>query len=98
MLLGLLSCATVPAAIAVTHYTRFALLDAAWTIPPALLLGTLALWTARAARLQSERTIGRIGGARTTRVGRILGGLGTYAALTAALAVGIYELLKYLSE
>ncbi len=98
MLLGLLSSATVPAAIAATRYTRFALLDAAWTIPPALVLGALALWTARAARRRSERTIGRIGGAGTTRLARILGGLGIYASLTAALAVGIYELLKYLSE
>jgi len=98
VLLGLVSCATVPAAIAVTHFTRFALLDAAWTIPPALLVGLLALWVARAARRRTERTIGRIGGARMTRLGRILGGVGVYAALTAALAVGVYELLKYLSQ
>ena len=93
-----MSCATVPAAIAVTRYTRFTLLDAEWAIPPAFVLGVLARWAARAARRRTERTIGRIGGEGVTRLGRILGGLGVYAAVTAALAVGVYEFLKYLSR
>ena len=63
-------------AIAVTRYTRFTLLDAEWAIPPALVLGVLARWAARAARRRTERTIGRIGGEGVTRLGRILGGLG----------------------
>ena len=97
MLLGLLSCATLPAAVAVTRYTRFTLLEAGWAIPLAFVLGVLALQAVRAARRRTERTIGRIGGARTTRIGRILGGLGVYTAVTAALAVGAFELLNYLS-
>jgi len=97
VLLGLLSCATLPAAVAVTRYTRFTLLEAGWAIPLAFVLGVLALQAGRAARRRTERTIGRIGGARTTRIGRILGGLGVYTAVTAALAVGAFELLNYLS-
>ena len=97
MLLGLLSCTTLPAAVAVTRYTRFTLLEAGWAIPLAFVLGVLALQAGRAARRRTERTIGRVGGARATRIGRILGSLGVYVAVTAALALGVYELLNYLS-
>ena len=97
MLLGLTACAALPAAVTVTRYTRFTLLDAEWAIPPAFVLGVLALWAARAARRRTEQTIGRVGSEGVTRLGRVLGGLGVYAAVTAALAVGVYEFLKYLS-
>jgi len=95
--LGLLACATMPAAVAVTRYTALDLIDAAWATPLAFVLGVLALRAGRAAQRRTERTIGRVGGARTTRIGRVLGGLGVYIAVTAALAVGVYELLNYLS-
>jgi len=42
-------------------------------------------------------TIGRVGGRRVTRIGRLLGALGIYLALAAALSVGVYELLNRLS-
>ncbi len=98
LLAGLLSVATVPAAIGVTHYEDLDVLDAGVSIPLAFLLGVLALRLARTARRRTERTIGRVGGVRTTRAGRWLGILGVYAALTAALAIGIYELLNFLSD
>ncbi len=87
----------MPAAVAVTRYTRFTLIEAGWAIPLAFVLGFLALRVGRAAQRRTERTIGRIGGRRVTRIGRILGGLGAYLAVTAALAVGVYKLLNYLS-
>jgi len=93
-----LSCATLPGAVAVTRYTSLDLITAAWALPAALVLGILALRAGRAAQRRTERTIGRVGGAGATRLGRILGGLGIYLALTGALAVGVYELLKYLSD
>ena len=97
MIVGLLSVATVPAAIAVTHYRDIELLHAGWAAIPAFLLGLAALLLARAARRRTERTIGRVGGRRVTRAGRFLGSLGVYLALAAALSVGVYELLNRLS-
>jgi hypothetical protein len=97
VLFGLLSVATVPAAIAYTHYANRELLKAEYAVPLGFLLGIAALSIARRARRRSERTLGRIGGTRAGRWGRILGALGVYVALTAALAVGVYELLNRLS-
>jgi hypothetical protein len=94
---GLFSVATVPAAIAATHYRDIELLHAGWAAIPAFLLGVAALLLARAARRRTERTIGRVGGRRVTRAGRFLGALGIYLALAAALSVGVYELLNRLS-
>lgn len=95
--IGLLSLATVPAAIAYTRYAGVDLLTAAPAIPAGLVLGLCALWLAKRARQRSERTIGRVGGLRAATTGRILGGLGIYVSLTAVLAVGVYELLNRLS-
>jgi hypothetical protein len=97
VLLGLLSLATVPAAIAYTHYANIELLKAGLAIPFGLVLGIASLSLAKRARRRSERTIGRVGGVKTARLGRILGALGVYVALTAALSVGVYELLNRLS-
>ena len=97
MLVGLLSAAAVPAAIAASHWAPFELLYAGYSIPGALVLGFVALRLARAARRRTERTIGRVGGVRATRLGRFLGALGIYVGITAALGIGIYEVLNYLS-
>jgi hypothetical protein len=95
--LGLLSVASVPAAIAVTHYRDVDLIDAGWAVLPGIVLGIASLLLARAARQRTERTIGRVGGRGVTRLGRLLGALGVYVALAAALSVGVYELLNRLS-
>lgn len=97
MLLGLLSLATVPAAVAYSHYAKLELLKAESAIPFGFVLGVAALSLAKRARKRSERTLGRIGGARAARLARLLGALGVYVALTAALSVGVYELLNRLS-
>ena len=97
VLLGLLSLATVPAAVAYSHYAKVELLKAEYAIPLGFLLGVAAFLLAKRARQRSERTIGRVGGERAARLGRLLGALGIYVALTAALSVGVYELLNRLS-
>ena len=97
VLLGGLAVAAVPAGIAVASYTDVDLIDAGWSAVPAAALGLLALWLGRSARRRTERTIGRVGGARTARIGRFLGALGLYLAAAAALAVGVYYLLEHLS-
>jgi hypothetical protein len=89
--------ASVPAGVAVTHYQDIELLKAGWSVAPGLVLGILSLALARGARRRTERTIGRVGGRRVTRVGRLLGALGIYLALAGALSVGVYELLNNLS-
>jgi len=94
---GLVSVACVPAGIAVVHYRDIELLEAGWAVVPALVLGLVSLVLARRARRRTERTIGRVGGQRTTRVGKLLGALGVYLALAGALSVGVYELLNKLS-
>jgi hypothetical protein len=97
VVVGLLSLATVPGAIAYTHYADVELIKAGPAVPVGFVLGLAALSLAKRARQRSERTIGRVGGVRTARLGRILGGLGVYVALTGALSVGVYELLNRLS-
>jgi hypothetical protein len=97
VVVGLISVACVPAGIAVAHYRDIELLKAGWSVAPAFVLGVVSLALARGARRRTERTIGRIGGRRVTRLGRLLGGLGIYLALAGVLSVGVYELLNKLS-
>jgi hypothetical protein len=94
---GLLSVATVPAGVALAHYRDIELLKAGWAVAPGLLLGIVSFALARGARRRTERTIGRVGGRRVTRLGRLLGALGIYLGLAGALSVGVYELLNKLS-
>ena len=93
LLLGLLGLLTLPAAIEVSRRsTRVDLLEAAYAIPLAFVLGVLALGMARRAR-QNLRWLGirddRTGVASTAV---IVAALALCLALTAALSVGFYEL------
>jgi hypothetical protein len=58
------------------------------------ILGAAAIMLARRALRNVERSIGRIGGEGTARVGRLLGVISLFAGLTAALALGFYALLN----
>jgi len=99
VLLGLLSVALLPAAVAGTRYSEtYELLHAAVAIPLALLFAALALVLSRRARSRLGPTLGRPKGARTARLGRLLGTLGLLLALTAAGSVGIYALLSLVSD
>ena len=96
---GLLSVALLPAAITATRWSRqYELLHAAAAIPVALLLGALAVSLSRRARSRLGLTLGRPRGARTTRLGRLLGILGLLLALTAAGSIGIYALLSLVAD
>ena len=95
---GLLGAATIPAAIAGAEWHEDLELEhAGVAVPAGLLLSVLAIWLARRARRGLDRSLGRIGGRRTARAGRILGWLGVYIALTAAVALGVYAYLEYLA-
>jgi hypothetical protein len=95
---GLLGVAIVPAAVAVAEWhEKLELVDAGFSVPGAFLASALAVWFARRARRGLERSLGRIGGERRTRAGRVLGWLGVYIALTAAVALGVYAYLEYVA-
>ena len=94
-MLGLLSLATLPAAVvAARESDELTLVQAGLAVPVAALLGLLALWLAKRARRRADRTLDRVGGRGAARVGKLLGGLGLYLAATAALALSVYALLS----
>jgi hypothetical protein len=89
----------MPLAIVGTRYAHsYKLLAAGYGIPLGLAFGIAALVAARAARRRNEQSLGRLGGTRAARFGRIVGTLGICLALTALLSLGVYELLQYLSN
>jgi hypothetical protein len=98
LLLGLLGAAAIPAAIVVAEWHEdLELVHAGFAVPAGFLLSVLAVWLARRARRNLERSLDRVGGGRSARAGRILGWLGIYIALTAAVALGVYAYLEYLA-
>ena len=99
MLVGLLSIATMPVAILATRWSRtYELLDAAFAIPVALLLGALAVSLARRARRGQAIVLGAASGRRSARVGRVLGMTGFLLGVTAAMAVGVYFVLSTVAD
>ena len=95
MLLGLLGLALPPVAFAAANeLQRVSLVQATGATCASVVLGGTAILLARRARRQIERTIGRIGGEATARVGRLLGAISLFVGLTAALALGFYGLLN----
>ena len=89
--------ACLPAGVALARYSDVDLIQAGYAVAPAFVAGVAAVLFARAARRRTERTIGRVGGERTARIGRVLGVLGIYLALAGALSLAVYEILDYLS-
>ena len=95
MLLGLLGLALPPVAFAAANeLQRVSLVQATGAACASVVLGGAAILLARRARRQIERSIGRIGGEATARVGRLLGAISLFVGLTAALALGFYGLLN----
>jgi hypothetical protein len=94
-----LAAAALPAGIAVAHQTAgVSLVDAAYAIPVAAVLGVSALLFARGSVGRMRRTLERAGGAGRTRLGRILGFAGICMALSGSIAIGFYELLLRLEH
>ncbi|MGE5689573.1 MAG: hypothetical protein ACM33B_03355 [Pseudomonadota bacterium] len=94
-MVGLLGAAVLPATIAVAELTDvLRLIEAAWAIPAAFVLGLLAVVLARRGRRRAARTVARTG-ARSARVGRFLGWLAVALAVSGAIAVAFFEYLDY---
>jgi uncharacterized membrane protein YfcA len=97
-LVGLLSLATLPVAIAVAQWRDDELLDFAWAIPVAIVLGLVSMWLARRSRKRLQRAVVTSRRGRTARLGRLLGLTGFLVGVTAALAVGISLVLESVAD
>jgi hypothetical protein len=92
--LGVLATLTLPVAIFTTRYSdSYDLLHAGFAIPIAAALGIAAIILARRARVLVRATLGRTGGARAARIGRLLGILGLCMAASATIALAVYGVL-----
>jgi hypothetical protein len=99
VLFGLAAVLAVPAAVALSRRSpRITLVDASWAIPVAAACGVAALLFARGARGRIRATLERAKGRGRARAGRILGVAGICVALSAAIAIGFYELLLRLES
>jgi hypothetical protein len=99
VLLGLLAVAAVPAGVAAAEVLdRVELVHVAAAVPVGIVVGVAALVLSGRAGREIQITIGRVGGARLVRLGRLLGFLGIYLALTAALAFGFYAVLTLFAD
>ena len=96
VLLGLLAILAVPAGVAaskVLHEVR--LIEAVVvSVPVGFVLSLVAIALARRARFNRDRSVFRPR-ARTARVGRFLAWTGMYLALTGALALAFYGVLRW---
>jgi hypothetical protein len=94
LLLGVAGLVTMPVAVELSRRsTRVALLDAAYAIPLAFLLGLVAVGMARRARHNLRWLRLSEGGTPVATLALLLGLLALCLALTAALSVGFYELI-----
>jgi hypothetical protein len=91
---GVVAVLAVPVAVLLSRQVSgVSLVDAAWAIPVAVGCGVGALLFARGARGRIRWTLEKAGGAGRARTAAILGIAGICVALSAAIAVGFYELL-----
>jgi hypothetical protein len=98
-LCGLIAALAVPAGVAVARQTAgVSLVDSAYAIPVAAVMGVSALLFARGSAGRIRETLERAGGAGRTRLGRILGVAGICMALSGSIAIGFYELLLRLEH
>jgi uncharacterized protein (DUF2384 family) len=94
--LALLALAALPAAVGATELRGdLRLIHAGFAVPVAAVLAVASIRLAGRARRRLERTLGRAGGERIARVGRVLGWLALYLALTASISLGVYSIEYY---
>jgi hypothetical protein len=94
VVLGVLATLTLPVAVGATRYSAsYDLLHAGFAVPVAAAFGVSAVVLARRARAIDQAALGRVGGAKTARAGRLLGILGLCVAASATIALAVYGLL-----
>ena len=98
LLLGLVAVVTLPAAI---HYAekgeRITLLESSVAIIPTFVLAIAAVYLARRARRDIDRTLGRMKGSKLALTGRVLGYIALYMAVTASISVATYYVLRQIA-
>jgi hypothetical protein len=98
VLLGLAAVATLPAAVLFAErWDRITLLESSVAIAPAFVLALAAVVLARRARRAIELTLGRARGSKLALIGRLLGYLALYIAVTASISVATYYVLRQLA-
>ena len=99
MLAGLVSVATLPLAIFLTRFSdSYELIHAAFAIPPAAVLGLVALALARRSRRRIALSLSSERRDRAAVAGRLLGIAGICMAFAAVVALGVYGLLEYVGS
>jgi hypothetical protein len=95
LVLGLLALVAIPLAAALaTYLSEVRLLQAELVaVPVALVLGLAAVSASRRARLRVERSVRR-SGERLVRIARLTAWSGVYVAVTGALALAFYGVLR----
>ena len=97
-LLGLLAVATLPAAIVFAErWDRITLLESSVAIAPVFVLALAAVLLSRRSRRAIELTLGRARGSKLALVGRLLGYLALYMAVTASVSVATYYVLRQIA-
>jgi len=83
--------------VTAAQVTALGLVETLYVVVPVdAVLALAALGAERRARFARARRV-RPGGAALVRIARVLAYLGAYAALTGALALGVYGLLRWAS-
>ena len=94
MILGLLAVLAIPAGVVLSWYSsRVTLVESSSSAGLAVIFGVYSIVLSRRGLDVFTRTIGRSGGVRAARAGKLLGSLGLCMGITAGLAVGFYGLL-----
>jgi hypothetical protein len=94
LVVGALAALTMPVAIVATRYSAsYDLLHSGFAVPLAAGLGASAVILARRADALDQAKLGRAGGAKAVRAGRLLGILGICMAASAAIALAVYGAL-----
>jgi hypothetical protein len=98
LLLGLAAVVILPAAILYAEKgDRITLLESSVSIIPVFAFAIGAVYLARRARRAIDRTLGRMKGSRLAQIGRILGYVGLYMAVTASISVATYYVLRQIA-
>jgi ABC-type dipeptide/oligopeptide/nickel transport system permease subunit len=94
VILGLLAVLAIPAGVVLSWYSAtVTLVESSSSAGLAIIFGVASIVFSRRGRDVFARTIGRSGGDRAARAGKLLGALGLCMGITAGLAVGFYGLL-----
>jgi hypothetical protein len=92
--LGALGVLAMPAGVVVAQLSaQLRLLETLYVVVgTAVVLGLLAVWAARRARLNAARTLSAAGG---VGFARLVAWSGAYAGVTGALALAVYGILRW---